>query len=77
MATHDDTGLCLIDGWHAALLGMVYDDRGEPVPVCSYDAVLEKMTAEWGTQSYAADLMEAHSKHIRLLWVHSEEIRDS
>lgn len=64
----------LLEDYIDALLGAVYDDDGNPVPVYSSQIVLDKLLADGLSEDQAVEYIEFETEGMRLLWVHPLEI---
>ena len=67
----------LLEDYIDALLGAVYDDDGNPVPVYSSQMVLDRLMADGLTEAQACEFIEFETDGMRLLWVHPLEIDPS
>lgn len=64
----------LLEDYMDALLGAVFDDEGNPVPVYSSQVVMDKLMADGLTEDQACEFIEFETEGMKLLWVHPLEI---
>lgn len=70
---HDD----ILNSWEPALMGVVYDENGDPMPCYSSAVVIEQYLAEGFSKEEAASALFSESEGIKMMWIHPTKSADT
>ena len=63
---HDD----ILSSWESALMGVVFDENGDPIPCYSSARVVEQYLAEGFSKEEAASALFSASEGLKMMWIH-------
>ena len=60
----------ILSSWESALMGVVFDENGDPIPCYSSARVVEQYLAEGFSKEDAASALFSASEGIKMMWIH-------
>ena len=60
----------ILSTWESALMGVVFDENGDPIPCYSSARVVEQYLAEGFSKEEAASALFSASEGLKMMWIH-------
>ena len=60
----------ILSSWESALMGVVFDENGDPIPCYSSARVVEQYLAEGFSKEEAASALFSASEGLKMMWIH-------
>ena len=60
----------ILSSWESALIGVVFDENGDPIPCYSSARVVEQYLAEGFSKEEAASALFSASEGLKMMWIH-------
>ena len=60
----------ILSTWESALMGVVFDENGDPIPCYSSARVVEQYLAEGFSKEEAASALFSASEGLKMIWIH-------